>query len=152
MPALRSAVVQRRLVTAGLITMVASGTSRPCGDHRSPATGVLADGYTYVYSIDGGQYDGPPLWSPESDAVLIYQITSVGSTREQVEWLADRVRLTLVSRNPLGSFQVAFPSLAGLQVVHREPDGASPGVIPEGPPESRVYNVPERYRISVVST
>jgi hypothetical protein len=150
--AVRSAVVQKRLVTDGLIAMVAAGTGRPCGDHQSPSNGVLADGYTYVHSIDGGDFDGAPFWSPESDATLVYQVTAVGKVRQQAEWLADRVRLTLVSRDNLGGFQVAFPSLAGMLVIHRSPDGISPGVIPEGPPENRVYSVPERYRISVVST
>jgi len=153
--AVRSAVVQKQLVTDALITMVAAGTARPCGDHGSPPGAVMSEGYTYVHSIDGGSFDGPGFWSPESDATLVYQITSVAGGpfgRKQAEWIADRVRLTLVSRSAGGGFQVAFPSLVGMLVIHREPDGLSPGVIPEGPPESRVYSVPERYRISVVST
>ena len=149
--AVRSAVVNKKLVTAGMISIVEAGTDKPCGDHRSPEDGILADGYTYVHSIDAGSYDGPALWSPESDATLVYQVTSVGVDRSQVEWLADRVRLTLVSRAALGGFQWPFPELAGMKVIHREPDGLSPGVIYEGPPENRVYSVPERYRISVVS-
>lgn len=149
--AVRSAVVQTQLVTTSLMSMLATATERPCGDHESPLGAVLDTGYTYVTSIPGGNFDGPPLWSPESDAVLVYQVTSVGSDRAHVEWVADRVRLTLLSRNPAGGFQVAFPVLVGMSVIHREPDGTSPGVIPEGPPESRVYNIPERYRISVVS-
>ncbi len=155
MVAPRSAVVQKQLVTDGLIAMVAAGTARPCGDHKSPEDGVLADGYTYVQSIDGGDFDGPPLWSPESDATLVYQVTSVAGGpfgRRQAEWVADRVRLTLLSRVAAGGFQVAFPVLAGMLVIHRAPDSLSPGVIPDGPPEGRVYSVPERYRISVVST
>lgn len=152
MTAVRSAVVQTQLVTTALISMLATATARPCGDHESPAGASLADGYTYVNSIPGGEYDGPPLWSPESDAVLVYQVMSVGSERNHVEWLADRVRLILLSRVSDGGFQVAFPALTGMLVIHRAPDGNSNGVIPEGPPESRVYNIPERYRISVVST
>lgn len=150
--AVRSAVLQKQLVTTALIGMLATATERPCGDHASPPTGVLADGYTYVYSIDGGSYDGSPFWSPEADATLVYQVTSVGLSRAHAEWLADRVRLTMTSRSSDGGFQVAFPALAGMTVIHRAPDGTSPGVIPEGPPENRVYNIPERYRISVVST
>jgi hypothetical protein len=150
--AVRSAVVHRKLVTDALIVMVASGTARPCGDSESPPEGKLVEGYTYVHSIDGGDFDGPPLWSPESDATLVYQVTSVGVTREHAEWIADRVRLTMLARVADGGFQVAFPVLAGMKVIHRAPDGISPGVIPEGPPENRVYSVPERYRISVVST
>lgn len=150
--AVRSAVLQTQLVTTGLISMIATATSRPCGDHESPPDAVLADGYTYVTSIPGGEFDGPALWSPESDATLVYQVMSVGLERTHVEWIADRVRLTLLSRVPDGGFQVVFPVLAGMKVIHRAPDGTSPGVIPEGPPEGRVFNIPERYRISVVST
>jgi len=148
----RSAVLQQRPVTDALIAMIATATARPCGDHESPPDGSLADGYTYVYSIDGGEFDGPPFWSPESDGILVYQIMSVGYDRDHVEWIADRVRLTMLSRSPAGAFQVPFPAMAGLAVVHREPDGTSPGVIPEGPPANRVYNIPERYRLAVVST
>lgn len=150
--AVRSAVAQTKLVTTALISMLVTATERPCGDHQSPPDGSLVDGYTYIYSIPGGDFDGPPFWSPESDATLVYQVTSVGSQRHHVEWIADRVRLSMLSRNPLGGFQVAFPDLAGMKVIHRAPDGTSPGVIPEGPPENRVYNIPERYRINVVST
>lgn len=156
MPAARTAVVAKRLVTNGLITMLTAGisvpgTTRKVGDNEAPPDASLDDGYAIVYTIDGGSFEGAPLWAPEADAWLVYQVTSVGRKRDQAEWIADRVRLTLLSRVADGGFQVAFPALAGMQVTGREPDGTSPGVIPEGVTPNRVYNVPERFRLHAES-
>ena len=152
MTTLRSSVVAKHPITNGLIAMVRSGISKPVGDHEAPENADLDVGYAIAYTIDGGSFEGAPLWATESDAWLVYQITSVGRKRDQAEAIADRVRLTILSRVAAGGFQVAFPDPAGMKVTGREPDGTSPGVIPEGVKPNRVYNVPERYRFHVEST
>lgn len=150
MSLLRSAVIERSPVTTALVGMVAAGTGKPCGDHRIPDDATLAQGYTIVYSVEGGEYDGAPLWAPESDAILVYQVSSVGSDRRQTEWIADRVRRTLVSRLAAGGFQVAFPDPAGMKVTSRWPEGGTPGVIVTGnTPADRVFTVPERFHLAV---
>lgn len=163
MTAPRSAVLQTRPVTDGLLSMLTTAftaTAHNVYDYDLPNENEMQDwapddprrpnidrGYLVVYPVPGGGFDGAPLWSPEADGWLAYQITSVSSKRDAVEWIADRVRLTLLSRVDAGGFQVPFPVLAGMKVTQREPDGTPPGVIPEGPPTHRVYNVPEVFRL-----
>lgn len=148
----RSKVIETRVVTDALLAMLnAAIPGHVFYDSDPDGEASLEDGYGIVYGVPGGIYNGAPLWSPESDAILTYQITSVSSQRAAAEWLADRVRLTMCSRRDTGGFQVTFPALAGVQVINREPDGTPPGTLPEGPPNSRIYNIPERYRIAAVS-
>jgi hypothetical protein len=45
--------------------------------------------YVVVYPISGGGTTGT-LATPDDDAILVYQVTCVGKSREQAEWLADR--------------------------------------------------------------
>ncbi len=135
-------------VTDALRALISEGTNRPCGDHGSPPGGILWEGYTFVYSIEGGSFDGPPLGSPEEDATFVYQVTSVGATRAHAQWLADKVNWLLTSRDEYGGFLTDFPTLEGMSVIDRSPDEFSPGVVSEG----TIYTIPVRYRISVVST
>lgn len=144
--------MNRKPVTDALIELIVSSTNRPCGDHRSPPDGVLEDGYTFLYSIEGGSFDGAPLGPPEPDATLVYQVNSIGASREQVEQLAERVRATLIGRDNSGGYRSPFPILSGLKVINRASQGFLPGVISDGPTGREVYSIPERYRISVAST
>jgi hypothetical protein len=45
--------------------------------------------YVVVYPIPGGGSTGT-LGAQHDDAILVYQVTCVGSSREQAEWLADK--------------------------------------------------------------
>lgn len=140
-------MISRQPITNALRELVSVSTSRPCGDHGSPPDGVLPEGYTFVYSIPGGQFEGS-FQNPEADATFVYQVTSVGATRTHAQWLAYKVNWALTSRGDSGSFNVTFPALTGMKVINRASGGFSPGVISQG----SIYSVPNRYRISVVST
>lgn len=118
-------------------------------DQVGLAAADLAAGYGIVYTVAGGGFTGPPFWAPESQGILVFQVTTVGKRRDHAQWLQDRVRLSFLSRKTEGGFQVPFAPPAGWVVTHREPDGTPPGVIPEGPPTQRIYNVPERYRLHI---
>jgi hypothetical protein len=149
----RSSTLERRRITDGLIQMLATAVGKPCGDHAIPPGATLLDGYTIVYSLSGGSFTGAPLWAPESDAILQYQISSVASERNQAEWIADRVRKTMTSRTAAGGFQVAFPDPAGARVTGRWPDDLVPGVIPTGSNvEDRTYTIPDRFNLAVEAT
>lgn len=50
--------------------------------------------YVVVYPIPGGSTTGT-LATPDDDAILVYQVTCVGKTREQAEWLADKALILL---------------------------------------------------------
>lgn len=140
-------MISRGPVTNALLQLITEATNRPCGDHGSPLDGVLSDGYTFVYSIPGGRFEGS-FGDPEVDATLVYQVTAVGARRDHAQELADKVNWALTSRGSSGGFNVAFPALNGLKAVNRTSGGFSPGIISQG----SVYSVPNRYRISVVST
>jgi len=56
------------------------------GDAVAPAG--IDPPYVVVYAIPGGGTAGP-LATPHDDAVLVYQVTCVGDSRKQAEWLED---------------------------------------------------------------
>lgn len=151
----KATIIERRPITTGLVTMVGTALdNRPVGDPDFEEGTVLDldTGYFVIHSIPGGDMEaGPPLYAPYSEADLVYQIDSVGGNRGHVEWLADRVRLSMLSRNPDGTYQVAFPHPPGWKVIRRMAESdIAPGVEAEGTPEHRVFSVLERYRLHVV--
>lgn len=141
-------IADRGPVTSGFIEMLERGTNAPVGDHEIPELQSRKP-WAIVYAIDGGGYSGPPLTSPEADAQFVYQVTSSGLSREQVDWMADTVRRTVLARTPSGAFQVAFPFIEVYTVKNRHPDSPPGQLEIEGPPEHRVYSIPERFVLSV---
>lgn len=92
------------------------GAALVVGDHEAPEGAgrqpdETFDKYVVVYKIPGGKRSGN-LDDPDGDAELIYQVTCVGSSRNEAEWLADKVDVTLR----------AGISVAGRDVTVR-PDG-----------------------------
>jgi hypothetical protein len=57
------------------------------GDAEKPQGAVTK--YCVVYPIPGGSVSGS-LGDPEGDAELVYQVTCVGRTREQAEWVVNK--------------------------------------------------------------
>ena len=53
--------------------------------------------YAIVYPLAGGVFDGP-LGCPDDDASLTWQVTCVGVTRDQCEWVADKVNGILIGQ------------------------------------------------------
>ena len=60
------------------------------------AQGLTPPPYVVVYPITGGSYSGT-LTDPQKNAELVYQVTCVGSGREQAEWLLDKATVTMLS-------------------------------------------------------
>ncbi|MDQ8706862.1 hypothetical protein RCO28_30980 [Streptomyces sp. LHD-70] len=91
-------------LTKALALLVQIGTERPCGIGEFPKA---ADGqaatfpYSVLYSLPG-DFSGPALFDWHADAAWTYQVTSVGTRDDQVQWLADRVRSVLVERSDGG--------------------------------------------------
>lgn len=151
----RQSVISQREWVDPFITFLAAACSPPGSPHafydeeKVPADADLAKGYGIVYTIDGGGYTGPPWWAPESTGVLVFQVTSTSTTKGGAQWLADRVRLSILSRADAGGFQVAFAPPVGWKITNREPDGPLPGVDIAGDSKNRVFSIPERYRFHV---
>lgn len=150
-------VIEQRKWIQPVITFLNGATSSPGKPHvfydqddeAGLASADIVAGYGIVYTIEGGAYDGPPFWAPESKGVLVFQVTCIGGSRDHAQWLSDRVRLSFLSRKSEGGFQVPFIPPAGWVVTHRAPDGVLPGVMPEGPATDQIFSVPERYRLHV---
>lgn len=150
-------VPDRQLITTALVSMLATGTGKPVGDHKAPTTRVAGDPYAVVYVIGGGGYWGPGLVAPEQSGDFVYQVDSVswrsadnlsGGTRKQAEWMGDRVRRTMLARTN-GAFQVAFPAVTGWTIADREPSGGAGGVDVAGVPPHEVFTVAERFLLRV---
>lgn len=91
--------------------------------------------YAVVYNISGGRMSGN-LDDPFEDADLVYQVTCVGRTREQAEWVADKATVTLV----------AGFSVAGRSIVLVTPEGG-PGTRADRDVTPPVYFSTPRYTI-----
>lgn len=150
-------VIDRRPITKALVAWLASSTGKPCGDHRlpplppPPATSAKPDPYMIAYALDGGGAWGPGLVAPELNVDLLYQVTSVGYSPEQVQWMADRAYATLLARTAAGAFQVAFPAVTGVVVADRLPEGGRGGIDVGGRHPNEVFSLPERYLLRVVA-
>ncbi len=153
-------VIDRRPITKALVPWLATATGKPCGDHRLPTNlppppterGRKSDPYTIVFALDGGGYWGPGLTAPDQAADFVYQVTSVGYSPEQVQWMADAVKRTMLARSSSGAFQVAFPAVTGVVIADRmPPEGDGPGGIDiAGRHPDEVFSIPERYVLRAV--
>lgn len=141
-------VPDRQFITNNLLTMLAAGTGKQVGDHKAPAVPVYP--YSVLYVLPGGEYWGAPLIAPDADVDMYYQVDSIGARRDQVEWLADRVRRTMLARTSGGVFQVSFTNPTGWKVADRVPEGGPGGVQVEGSPPNEVFSIPERFALRVV--
>lgn len=131
-----------RTITDAIISAL-EGAGLLVGDAQAPDGAGWTDkpgdefvGYVVVYELSGGVTDGP-IGEPDNDAEQIFQLTSVGATREQCKWVADRARhvmltaaLSIVDRAVM---RVAVDMLGG---TTRDDDVQPP-----------VFFSPDRYRV-----
>jgi hypothetical protein len=146
-----NAVVQRFLITAWLLGLVDSRlpNGSKCGDHKSPAIAVHP--YPVLYSIPGGTVSGPPLADAQADADLVYQLDSVGRTRDQAEELAGRMLNWVVGRARDGKFLVVTANPDGHIIHDRIAEGSIGAPLAEGTQPNEVYTVSQRFVISVTA-
>lgn len=116
------------LVAGGLL--VGDGTAPQDGGRQEDGSFVQ---YVVVYRIPGGSRSGN-LDDPYGDAEFIYQVTCVGSSRRQAEWLADKAEVLL----------------AGVTVTGRQisvaPHG-NPGEAREDDVTPSIFYMTPRYRL-----
>ncbi|MFF8769066.1 hypothetical protein [Kitasatospora sp. NPDC015120] len=116
--------VQGRVVSLALRDALAAGTGRSCGYGAPPVAADKPTGNTIPYQVLyplGGTSSGPPFGDQAGDGRMLYQLTSVGSTAEQAEWMADKGRAAVLGTTAKGGF--ATPILpAGHTVIGREID------------------------------
>lgn len=92
-------------VTTALIAMLATAVGVPVGDHGTRTTaGASIDTtgrYLVVWKIDGGEARGA-LGDPHQDITVVYQVESVGRSRQQAEGLADLARTAMLAMSAIG--------------------------------------------------
>jgi hypothetical protein len=129
-------VIERRLVTNGLQTLLATLTGFPVGKATVPLTAQgqpVPPPYTLLYSLDDTDADNT-LADNSKAAVYDYQATFVSGPVpgqpdsrggvDQAEWLADLGR-KVVERPADGSTGYAHPlNVPGAHCYHREARGA----------------------------
>lgn len=145
---------QKAVVTAWLLDLVQSRLSlatpvgQKIGDGRAEGSPLIYP-YHVLYSITGGSISGPPLGQAQGDAVLVYQIDSVGRTRDQAERAGDRLREWVVGRTPAGVFVVQVADPDGHAIHDRIVDGTPGAPLQEGQPPNEVFTVSDSIGIHV---
>lgn len=99
-------MLSRRNLTQLLLTSIATHTSCPVGDSNTPDPPYGWDGqpgeigskfkpYSILTPMSSGRATGP-LSDTHADWQLNYSLSSVGTTREQCEWICDKARSSFV--------------------------------------------------------
>jgi hypothetical protein len=109
-----------------------------------PPTGAAIP-YSVLYPL-GATTSGPPYGDGDADARILIQVTSVASTAEQVEWMADKVRTALLARSN-GTYTNAI-TITGCAVIGRERELDKEEGISVS---SGVYRYVQRYVLTVTT-
>ena len=90
-----------RVLTDDILSVVAAATGKQLGDGTAPATPVFP--YAVLYPLPSPDHAGD-LTTPDRDRGWLYQVTSVGATREQTQWMADEIETAMAGEtfNPSG--------------------------------------------------
>ncbi|MFB7828408.1 hypothetical protein [Streptomyces hydrogenans] len=139
--------VSGRVVSLAVQAMLAGATGRSCGYGVAPTSSNLPTGaatpYCVLYPV-GSTSDGPPFGDMSADARLVYQVTSVATTAEQAEWMADKVRSAFMARTEKGP---TYPiSATGYVVMSRELDKEEGVAVASG-----VYSYIQRFALEVTT-
>ncbi len=139
--------VQGRVVSLAVQAALVAGTGRSCGYGTAPVAADKPTGnqapYSVLYPI-GGTSSGPPFGDADGDGRMLYQVTSIGTTAEQCEWMADKVRTALLGRAK-GAFATSITAV-GHTVVGRELDKEDGVAV-----VSSVYSYVQRFILHVTT-
>ncbi|MFJ1837840.1 hypothetical protein ACIOJ9_28720 [Streptomyces sp. NPDC088175] len=98
-------MIDRRLVTQALETLLATVPGKPCGTGSAPQIdGRPAEPpYSVLRSLTL-TLDGAPFTDLHEDSVTEYQVDCIARTHAQAEWLADRARSAVLGRGTNGAW------------------------------------------------
>ncbi|MFB7867358.1 hypothetical protein [Streptomyces sp. NPDC056069] len=146
-------MIEKRTVTTAAIVLLTEATGLPVGRGRIPANAGLR--YYVLYSLETDT-DGPPLADEHEDLTVVYQVTSVSApdpakpgsagSAEQAEWLADKVRMAFLARNPATGLWVNDLSVPGAVVRARELDTEPGGT---NDPADAIMSYVQRFRVTL---
>ena len=139
-----------RVVSLAVTSTISTGTGRSCGYGTAPTASSQPTAATLPYAVLyplGQVSSGPPFGDAHADSRVLFQVTSVASTAEQVEWMADKVRTTLLGRASKGGGFATPITIPGGSVMDRSLDKEEGGAVSGG-----VYSYVQRYGITVTTT
>ncbi len=127
-----------RLLTDAIVAWL-QGDGVTVGDGEKPAAAGFP--YAVVYAFFTTRPTGS-IVGEDSDAEAVYRIHSVGSTRQQCQWLADKVNARM---------RAAALTVAGLKVMRLSDDGRQPGEREDNvqPP---IWQARDQYRVFLTTT
>ncbi|TQF05563.1 hypothetical protein E6W39_29205 [Kitasatospora acidiphila] len=141
--------VSGRVISLAVQAALASATGRSCGYGAAPLVADKPTGntipYCVLYPLGTAPMDGPPFGDADADAKVLVQVTSIGSTAEQAEWMADKVRTTLLGRTVNSGFATPITP-TGFAVMGRELDKSDGISVVSG-----VYSYVERFALHVTT-
>ena len=119
-----------------VITRLEAETGKQAGRAEAPSDETLP--YMVVYPLPSAERDGD-LKDYDSLQTWVFQITSLGGTAEQAEWMADQARTALVGTDTL--------TVTGRSIQRVESDtiGGTPVRDPAG--QTQVFTLPESFRV-----
>ncbi len=97
----------RLLTNAVLTRLKTNSASIKIGDGQAPADDTRP--YAVLYALDETEEEGDMSSAVTVTGWFEFQITSVGDTREQAEWLADLLRTLILASNLTPSGFRMFP-------------------------------------------
>lgn len=115
-------VATSRPLTTALLAALRAAHSR-VGDAAAPSDLTLP--YAVLYPFGVGPLSGP-VSDSHADADSTVQLTCIGSTREQAEWLADKLRPTALGPLTVTGRKVMQSLLETSQPVRRDDDVQPP--------------------------
>lgn len=132
---------QTRPVTASIVAALTNaGLTVGAGVAPTGVGGDCASGtwrpWVVVYPLRGGDLDGS-IGLGQEDAAALYQLTCVGATQEQAEWVADTARTALLSAS------LTAPDRAVVLVTVDELGGSTRDDDAQPP----VWFIADRYRL-----
>lgn len=106
------------------------------GDAKEPDP--LPNKYCVVYPIPGGSVSGS-LEDPNADGELVVQVTCVGTTREQAEWVVDKA-MGLLGGITVSGRHIARVFLDSMPGIRRDDDISPPLFV--ATPRFRIMTTP----------
>jgi hypothetical protein len=128
-------VLEKRHHTAAVIAKLAAA-GLDVGDGVAPGGDTPPEKYVVVYPLPGGSREGT-LAGPWDDAELVYQLTCVGITRLQAEWVRDKAEAAMLTGL----------TVTGRNIALVRPDEGDSGTYRDDTQTPPLYYATPRYRI-----
>ncbi|MER6844853.1 hypothetical protein [Streptomyces platensis] len=146
-------MIERRVVTNALASLLGTATGLPVGKGVLPAGGATA---YYVLTPLDSSLSGAPYADMSEDLSLVIQVTSVSApdksrpgtagTLEQAEGLADKARAAYLARNPTTGQWTNPLTVTGVRCMCRELE-VEPGAMND--PADGIISYVQRFRFDL---